>query len=64
MSTKGYFEHVLKQWYNMKHTPAVKSDMKVVFSQLDTAIAYEELTEEEARELKSKFNEIYHEVYD
>lgn len=64
MSIKGYFESCLNAWHSAKKiTPAMRSDMKTVMNQFNNTLYYEELTEEEYRELHAKFHEIYKEVY-
>lgn len=64
MSVTGYFESILQTWKEIKHTPTVKRDMKIVLGQFDTALKNGELEEDRIKYLQSQFKDIYNEVYD
>ena len=65
MSYEGYFDSILRIWYNKeKHTPALKRDMREVLRQFETSIQYEEIPIERVKDLTVAFNKIRKEVYD
>ena len=63
MSYSGYFEHIIKTWYNIKHTPTAKKDMRTVLHQFDTSIKDGEIPEDKIPYLKGEFQKICKEVY-
>ena len=65
MSYEGYFDSVINIWKNKeKKTAALKRDMKVIFQQFQTSVDCGEIPKDKVEELRRKFKEIYHEVYD
>lgn len=60
---EDYFLKSIELWHKLKHTPAIKKNMKEVFNQFSIAKSYEELPIESIRKIESKLMEIYNEVY-
>ena len=65
MSYEGYFDSIIKIWYGKeKKTPTLKRDMRIIFQQFQTSVDCGEIPKDKVEELRRKFKEIYHEVYD
>ena len=65
MSYEGYFDSVIKTWYDKeKKTPMLKRDMKIILQQFETSLQYNEIPKDRIEDLKKKFKKIYYEVYD
>lgn len=65
MSYEGYFDSILRIWYNKeKLTPTLKRDMREVLRQFEASIQYGEIPTERIKDLTTAFNKIRKEVYD
>lgn len=60
---EDYFLKSIELWHKIKHTPAIKKNMKEVFEQFRIVKSFEELPIDSINKIESKLKDIYNEVY-